>query len=80
VCHRTQYALSFDMGCVDSIRGVLQALRYASKDELDAWRQNSHTPGEAPVEVHPPAAAANPPLRYPHARCALAWPYDRSAA
>lgn len=45
-----QYALSFDMGCVDSIRGVLQALRYASKDELDAWRQNSHTPGEAPVE------------------------------
>jgi len=47
-----QYALSFDMGCVDGIRGVLQAMRHVPKEELNAWRQSTQSPADLSLEVH----------------------------
>eukprot|EP00005_Dracoamoeba_jomungandri_P001938 CAMPEP_0174261552 /NCGR_PEP_ID=MMETSP0439-20130205/11494_1 /TAXON_ID=0 /ORGANISM="Stereomyxa ramosa, Strain Chinc5" /LENGTH=1028 /DNA_ID=CAMNT_0015346041 /DNA_START=22 /DNA_END=3108 /DNA_ORIENTATION=- len=34
-----QYALSFDLGCVDNLKTVLQAIEQAPPEELQAWRQ-----------------------------------------
>ncbi len=47
----SQYALSFDLGCVDSIRNVLQAMKQTSSDDLAAWRQTNRHPDENSVEV-----------------------------
>jgi len=45
-----QYALTFDMGCVDGIRGVLLAIKQSPPEELEAWRQKARRPGETSIE------------------------------
>lgn len=40
------------MGCVDGIRGVLQAMRHVPKEELNAWRQSTQSPADLSLEVH----------------------------
>jgi len=47
-----QYALSFDMGCVDAVRNILQAIKQSPPEEIEAWRQKARRPGETSIEVY----------------------------
>eukprot|EP01087_Luapelamoeba_hula_P013814 TRINITY_DN3982_c1_g1_i5.p1 TRINITY_DN3982_c1_g1~~TRINITY_DN3982_c1_g1_i5.p1 ORF type:complete len:859 (+),score=157.44 TRINITY_DN3982_c1_g1_i5:1017-3593(+) len=45
-----QYALTFDMGCVDGLKTVLQLLKQTPAADLDSWRQGTHRASEPPLE------------------------------
>lgn len=59
-----QYALSFDMGCVDALRNILQAIKQSPPEEVEAWRQKARRPGENSIEVRPLLSCYLGPLKF----------------